>query len=271
MQKVIHYCWFGGNPLPELAQKCIESWKKFCPDYEIKEWNESNYDVNKCAYIKDAYKAKKWAFVSDYARFDILYNHGGLYFDTDVELIRPIDDIIERGPFMGVENDRKLNVAPGLGLGAYKGMQFYKEILDVYNNMQFDDDGGKTLTVVMHTSNILRQKGLKYTDDIQQVAGIYIYPKDYFAPMNYLTGELNTTQNTRSIHHYHQSWLNEEEKNQYIKECKIRRRFGIDRGTKIIRITSLSYRIRGKIQKLGIKGTITFIKEKFIKNQIPKK
>ena len=102
--KIIHYCWFGGNPLPKSAIKCIESWKKYLPDYEIKEWNESNFDFSKCAYAREAAEKKKWAFVSDYARFKILYQYGGLYFDTDVEVIKPLDDIIAAGPFMGAEN-----------------------------------------------------------------------------------------------------------------------------------------------------------------------
>mgnify|MGYP001644804644 FL=1 len=101
--KIIHYCWFGGHPLPASALKCIESWRKYCPDYEIKEWNESNYDVNKIPYISQAYEVKKYAFVSDYARFDILYQYGGVYFDTDVEVIKPIDEIIEKGAFFGME------------------------------------------------------------------------------------------------------------------------------------------------------------------------
>ena len=100
--KTIHYCWFGRNPLPSLAIKCIASWKKYLPDYEIKEWNEDNFDVNVIPYTREAYAAKKYAFVSDYARFKILYEEGGLYFDTDVEVIKPFDDIIARGAFMGV-------------------------------------------------------------------------------------------------------------------------------------------------------------------------
>ena len=135
--KVIHYCWFGGNPLPEMALKCIESWKKFLPDYEIKEWNEKNFDLNICEYVKEAYQAKKWAFVSDYARFWILYHEGGVYFDTDVEVIKPFEDIIENGAFMGcevTERKKKLNtdiaVNPGLGLGAPAGLSLYKEILE---------------------------------------------------------------------------------------------------------------------------------------------
>lgn len=105
--KIIHYCWFGRGPLPELAQKCIASWKKYLPDYEIKEWNEDNFDVNIIPYTAEAYQAKKYAFVSDYARFWILYQYGGIYFDTDVEVIRPMDDIISKGNFMGFETDPK--------------------------------------------------------------------------------------------------------------------------------------------------------------------
>ena len=140
--KIIHYCWFGRNPLPQSAIKCINSWKKFFPDYEIKEWNEDNFDVNIIPYTAEAYEAKKYAFVSDYARFWILYHHGGIYFDTDVEVIKPFDDILERGPFMGREqgafiknicgtsyNGNGFGVAPGLGIGATSGLELYKEFL----------------------------------------------------------------------------------------------------------------------------------------------
>ena len=128
--KVIHYCWFGHNPLPESAVKCINSWRKFMPDYEIKEWNEDNFDVNAIPYTAEAYQMKKYAFVSDYARFWILYQYGGLYFDTDVELIKPIDDIVEKGPFMGIEETCKIIpvnlvgyplVNPGLGISVEQG------------------------------------------------------------------------------------------------------------------------------------------------------
>ena len=141
--KIIHYCWFGRNPLPQSAKECIASWKKFLPDYEIKEWNEDNFDVNITTYTSEAYKARKFAFVSDYARFWILYNYGGLYFDTDVEILKPLDDIIQRGGFMGIEKiegstfdnfkDDTVLVNPGLGLGVEKGHSLYKEVLDIYN------------------------------------------------------------------------------------------------------------------------------------------
>ena len=204
--KVIHYCWFGGNPLPEAAQRCIASWKKWLPDYEIRQWDESNYNVNKIAYTAQAYERKKWAFVSDYARFDILYREGGLYFDTDVEVIRPLDDIIERGPFMGMEK----NLAnPGLGLGVSPGLDLYREILDYYSGLQFVDAEGKQIpgTVVKHTTDVLKRHGLRDESCIQQVAGVWIYPNDYFNPLDDATGRLYVTPNTRSIHWYSKTWV----------------------------------------------------------------
>lgn len=216
--KTIHYCWFGGNPLPSLAIKCIESWKKYLPDYDIKEWNEDNFDVNIIPYTKEAYHAKKYAFVSDYARFWILYNYGGLYFDTDVEIIKPLEEIIARGSFMGCENEASstnaanialsLGVNPGLGLGVTPGSYLYKEILDLYSTLHFRrEDGSYNLkTIVQYTTETLCTYGLKNINEIQECAGIWIYPKEYFCPLDH-TLNLHITNNTRSIHHYDSSWL----------------------------------------------------------------
>lgn len=223
--KKIHYCWFGGNPLPELAVKCIESWKKCCPDYEIIEWNESNFDINCCDYVKEAYQAKKWAFVSDYARFKILYENGGLYFDTDVEIIKSFDDIISKSGFMGRESNKDMSVAPGLGLAASPGLELYRELLETYQNLHFiNNDGTLNLkTVVEYTTEILLKHGLKDTKEIQQIAGINIYPEEYFCPMNYDTGEVILTENTYSIHHYTASWYNKtEEYSLYLKRKYIK-------------------------------------------------
>ena len=202
--KVVHYCWFGGNQLPDDAKKCIESWKKFFPEYEIKEWNERNFDINCCDYVKEAYAAKKWAFVSDYARFWILYHEGGLYFDTDVEVIKDMSNIIAKGAFMGCETDDKCN--PGLGLGANPGLGLYKEILDYYEKIHFLIERNTTETVVTHTSKILKNHGWVGNGEIEQIEGVTIYPPEYFCPMDYKTGKLDITPNTRSIHWYTASW-----------------------------------------------------------------
>lgn len=215
--KVIHYCWFGRNPLPPLARKCIASWKKYLPDYEIKEWNEDNFDINVIPYTKEAYEAKKYAFVSDYARFWILYNYGGLYFDTDVEVIRSLDDIIAKGAFMGLERDYEIRTTglgiecnPGLGLGCNPGLDMYKKILDFYATLHFRlPDGSLNLTTIVHyTTEYLRQDGLKDVPGIQKVGNIYVYPSEYFCPYNIVTKRKHITKNTRTIHHYMASWQN---------------------------------------------------------------
>ena len=220
--KVIHYCWFGRNPLPPLANKCIESWKKYLPDYEIKEWNEDNFDVNIIPYTKEAYAAKKYAFVSDYARFWILYKYGGLYFDTDVEVIKPMDDIIAKGAFMGCENEvnnKSINstidiaspdpgVNPGLGLGVAPGLGLYREILGLYSTLHFlNTDGSFNLkTVVQYTTEILTKHGLHNVNEIQYIADVWIYPQEYFCPISPQTLQFHKTSNTYCIHHYAGSW-----------------------------------------------------------------
>ncbi len=216
--KVIHYCWFGNQPLSPLAIKCIESWKKYFPDYEIKEWNETNFNVELCNYTKQAFEKGKWAFVSDVARFWILYNYGGIYFDTDVEVIKPIDDLLERGPFMGVErvsaSHNKSRVAPGLGLAANPGLGLYKEVLDYYFTHSFLNSDGKFVrhTVVSIVTSILEEHGFKLVDQLQIVYGIYIYPSCYFSPLDNKLKKLNITCNTRTIHWYAASWLSSKER-----------------------------------------------------------
>lgn len=268
--KVIHYCWFGGNPLPELAKKCIASWEKFCPDYEIKEWNESNFDIHCCAYVKEAYEEKKWAFVSDYARFWILYHEGGLYFDTDVEIIAPLDELVSRGSFMGCEflveqnNSVKNMVNPGLGLAAAPGLGLYKEIIDFYNHHHFyyEDGSLNKTTVVEYTTEILKKHGLVLKNEIMQVEGMYIYPPEYFCPKNYVTGEIHITSNTKTIHHYSASWHSKEEQflhkiaERCIKIC------GLKWGNRIFRIINFPYRFVNKAKSLGLKKTLIFIVKK---------
>ena len=218
--KIIHYCWFGRNPLPELAQKCIASWKKYLPDYEIKEWNEDNFDVNIIPYTAEAYAAKKYAFVSDYARFWILYKYGGIYFDTDVEVIRPLNDIIAKGNFMGFETDpqppfdeiknvSEANVNPGLGLGVAPGLGLVQKMLDYYNGQHFvhEDNMRNQITVVHIATHVLLDNGLKNVPGIQKVDDCYVYPSEYFCPINITTGRIHVEKSTRTIHHYAGTWV----------------------------------------------------------------
>lgn len=209
--KKIHYCWFGGKPLNKLGRKCLKSWKKFFPDYEIIEWNEQNVDLeNCCEYVKQAYKEKKWAFVSDYVRFKILYEQGGVYFDTDVEVVKTFDDILEKGAFMGCENPTiaKMAVAPGLGFAVEKGNVIVKRLLEDYEKSSFyNEDGSLNLyTIVDRATDVLKEYGLQNTKDIQVIEGITIYPSEYFCPINIETGKMEKTKNTRSIHRYSASW-----------------------------------------------------------------
>ena len=229
--KTIHYCWFGHNPLPELALRCIASWRKFLPNYEIREWNEDNFDVNIIPYTAEAYRQKKYAFVSDYARFWILYHYGGIYFDTDVEVIRPMDDIIERGNFMGFEVDPDgsntpgryapkyaFAVALGLGFGMDKGHPFLQRMMTYYKELTFDIShlSPWTKTIVAHTTEVLVQMGLQSKKGIQKVGDITIYPHEFFAPVNVISGRLPVTKKTHSIHWYMGSW--NESKKKTLKE-----------------------------------------------------
>lgn len=268
--KIIHYCWFGGSPLPDDAKKCIASWKKYFPGYEIKEWNESNFDLESCDYVREAYQAKKWAFVSDYARFWILFNYGGIYFDTDVEVIRPMEDLVYNGSFMGEEaglpDNNKSKCNPGLGLAATPGLGLYKEILDYYEQQHFINPDGSIdqETVVTRTSSILRKHGFKGNGSIECIDGVYIYPPEYFCPMNYTTGKMTITENTRSIHHFSATWHSGlEELIIKIERCS--------KGTnsleyKIRRMLSLPFRVVNKFKTQGLPGVMRLLVKENIKN-----
>lgn len=215
--KKIHYCWFGGKPLNKLGKKCVKSWKKYFPDYEIIEWNESNFDFTCCPYVQQAYEAKKWAFVSDYARHKILYEQGGIYFDTDVEVIKSFEDIIAKGAFMGCENpnlEKGISVASGLGCAVAPKNEFYGEVLADYERSSFYKGNGELnlYTVVDRITDLLKKHGLQETMEIQEVAGITIYPAEYFCPINMISGRLEKTKNTHSIHRYAASWTSKGER-----------------------------------------------------------
>lgn len=209
--KVIHYCWFGGNPLPKDVKRCIKSWKKFCPDYQIIEWNESNFDYTDNLYAKQAMECKKWAFVSDYARLKIVYEQGGIYLDTDVELIRPLDDLLDFEVFFGFENNldkKEKEVATGLGFGTQKGNAVVKAMLEDYKNIPFLKEDGTydIMPCPERNTKALTHLGLRRDGSRQTIAGAEIFPGEYFCPIEYTSRKKCVTQNTYSIHHYHSSW-----------------------------------------------------------------
>lgn len=204
--KTVHYCWFGNNPKSKLINKCIASWKKFLPDWEIKEWNEKNYDVNKNKYIKKAYEQKKWAFVVDFARFDILNEYGGVFLDADVELLKPIPEkLLFHQAFTGFESPGR--VAPGLIFASVPGHPVLTEIMSVYKSKTYGAKrDGKIETIVDIVTDVLIENGMTANNEIQTVMDTVIYPKEYFCCFNHETQNFDITPDTISIHHYAASW-----------------------------------------------------------------
>jgi polysaccharide pyruvyl transferase WcaK-like protein len=228
--KIIHYCWVGGNPKPQSVLYCIESWKRCCPDYEIREWNETNYDFTKNEYMRQAYEAKKWGFVPDYARLDIVYEHGGIYLDTDVEMVRSFDDLLEHDSFFGFEDtgDGEYFVACGLGFGAAKRNPLLKELRDYYDPISFlNQDGTLDLTPApRHNTPIFAQYGIRMDNKLQEKDGNMFYPAEYFCPKIFKTGKLKQTKNTYSIHHFSASWMDDAIRQDIAHSQSIRNRFG---------------------------------------------
>ncbi len=224
--KIIHYCWFGNNPLPDKVKKCMESWKKFCPDYKIMRWDESNYDYNKNQYISDAYKNKKWAFVADYARLDVVYQYGGIYLDTDVELIGNIDNLLSNHVFMAIEKYSKL-VNTGLGFGAEPEAEELLDMKSVYDNLFFikKDGSFNVIPCTKYTTDYLLQKGFVCEDKTQTLDRIKVYASDVFCPIDFETGKKTLTSNTLGIHWYDATWFSDHDKAIHNTEQKIKRMF----------------------------------------------
>lgn len=210
--KRIHYCWFSGNPMPYSLEKCVESWRKHCPDYEIIRWDESNYDVSWNLYMKQAYECRKWGFVPDVARLDLLYRYGGIYLDTDVELLKSLDDLLHVPAFCSVEQWGVVNF--GGCSGAVKGNELIGEILAFRSDERFllaDGSVNMTTCGYYETAPFL-ERGMRIDCTTQEIGGVTVYSPEFFHPGDYMSGRIRVTENTHSIHHFNGSWLDEENK-----------------------------------------------------------
>jgi len=217
--KIIHYCWFGDKNPSRKERRCINSWKRLMPDYKLIEWNESNFNVNCNPYVFEAYQEKKWAFVSDYIRYWAIYNYGGIYLDTDVLLLKSLNELVEEGPFFGREQTRDGGaIASGLGMAAEKENQLYKKALDMFNTERFilPDKSYNLMTEPQRLMKIINSENEDYQDKERKIKinGITIYPAEYLCPMGY-DGIVNITNNTFSIHLYNASWFSSKEKRKF--------------------------------------------------------
>jgi hypothetical protein len=204
--KIIHYCWFGHGPKPPFVDRCISSWHKHLPDYKIVEWNTNNFDYNYCPYSREAYQMDKFAFVSDVARAYVLYHHGGIYLDTDVEIFKSFDHLLDHRSFWGFEAGKYIATST---IGAEKENELIKEYIGQYAGRRFlQSDGSLDLTTnVSIVTNILQQRGL-ILNDAQQVIGDdnIIYPQRYFSPYDSRTGVLSIHLDTIAVHYYSNTW-----------------------------------------------------------------
>jgi hypothetical protein len=218
--KIIHYCWFGNKEMSREDISNVEGWRKLCPDYKIIVWNEKNYDVSKNRYMFEAYKAGKFGFVPDYARLDIIYHYGGFYFDTDVQLLKNLDFLLNKNCIMGFESANAIN--HGHGFAAEPGNEIIKKLLDMYGSLRFiNPDGTLNLTPSpVYISNFMKSIGLKFNNKHQFVSGVEVFPNYYFCPKDYLSGKIHIRKETVSIHKFNVSWMSQED---ITKMTKIRR------------------------------------------------
>lgn len=209
--KILHYCWFGGKPKPPLAEKCLKSWKKFCPDYEIREWNEDNFDISTAPlYVRQAYEAGRWAFVTDYVRLKALVEEGGIYMDTDVEMVKPFTPYLHHQGFAGFESPARIQT--GL-LACEKNFPLFREFLSYYDTAQYyNADGTENITTNVEVLTSLCEKyGFQPNDTYQVVQGFAVYPREYFCPVDFDTEKLHRTRKTVVIHWFAASWHTQKE------------------------------------------------------------
>lgn len=225
--KRIHYCWFGRNPKPKLAEKCIASWKKYCPDYEIIEWNEDNFDLDYNGYTRYCYDNKKWAFLSDFVRLVVVAEQGGIYFDTDVELVRSPEELRQYEAFYGFEDEVHVNTGEGFGAQAHHPT--VEAMIQQYDRLSPEPDDSYPMVVcpALNTAALVLF-GLKQNGNRQTVAGAEVLPAEYLNPYDDPTGTLNKTANTVSIHWYSKSWMSKKTILRSKLTRPLHRIFGVD-------------------------------------------
>ncbi|HEY0092600.1 MAG TPA: glycosyltransferase [Flavobacterium sp.] len=232
--KIIHYCWFGGNPLPPLAKMCIASWEKYLPEYQVVEWNESNFPFDRYLFASQALDNRKFAFVSDVSRLHALVEMGGIYMDTDVEVLKPLDDFLHLPAFSGFEND---DFVPTGIMASEKGGQWVRELLSYYDGRPFVNPDG-SLEVVANTMIITKmmiEKGFVMNNKFQELDDyVAFYPNDYFCPKSYKTGRIEYTENTHCIHHFAKSWVPARLKWKNVLKMKAMNIFGAENVQRII-------------------------------------
>lgn len=247
--KKIHYCWFGGKPLPEITKNYIASWKRQCPEYEIVEWNEKNFDVSYNQYTLEAFQMGKWAFVADVARLYALVNYGGIYLDTDVEVVKNFDDLLDTHAFIGFQSEKDIQTAV---MASEKGNILFTELLHEYDGTHFLNSNGQydlTTNVQRFTRTCLKY-GLKQNNKHQVVRTCSFYPTEYFCPLNVSTRELKKTDNTYTIHYFDGSWLTDVEKYENKVKLKFNNVFGVRLGGLIARFVSI-IKYRGVRSAIG--------------------
>jgi len=262
--KIIHYCWFGGKPLPEEFTGYIEGWKKLCVDYQFMLWNENTFDVNSVPFTRQVAESKKWGFIVDYIRAWAVYHYGGIYLDTDVELLKPLDEFLDNVCFAGFESEEY--VTPGTIFAGEKLCAIAKEVMDFYSSRNFINENGSlnlTPSPVIFTK-ILKKYSLKQNGTFQKLGVFTAYPPEYFNPINYWTHRLEITDKTHSIHHYAASWISDDDKKYADVTAWLCRVFGIRAGRNL----AFVYYGLANLPKKGLRWLFGKVKRKLKRRAI---
>jgi hypothetical protein len=248
--RVIHYCWFGNTPLPASAERCLASWRRSCPDYEIRRWDEQTFDVARCTFCREAHAAGKWAFASDYARLRIIFEHGGVYLDTDVELLQSLDRLLAHSAFFGFQQDG--TIATGLGFGAIPAHPLIGSLLQHYETVMFLGPDGRPVAIPCPARDaaVFRQFGFRLDGSRQDRDGVVVLPADVMCPKSYESGRVRLTPRTVAIHHYDASWHNAAEAADLAKRRRFAAGFGEWLGPRLYRASQAAVGLLSPIRRM---------------------